>query len=87
MINGFHIFRFSPEVLRLKLVIFDADCDGLDAVDDASEDAADAVLVVVQRVRRRIVLDRRSEALQAGIRLPGLKKYLNYYTIHRFLGI
>ena len=80
MINGFHIFRFSPEVLRLKLVIFDADCDGLDAVDDVSEDAADAVLVVVQRVRRRVVLDRRSQALQAGIRLPGLKKYLNYYT-------
>ncbi len=61
-------------------MIFDADCDGLDAVDDVSEDAADAVLVVVQRVRRCVVLDRRSHALQAGIRLPGLKKYLNYYT-------
>ncbi len=57
-------------------MIFDADCNGLNAVDDASEDAADAVLVVVQRVRRRVVLDRRSQALQAGIRLPGLKKLL-----------
>ena len=62
-----------PKVLRLKLVILNTDDDCLDAVDVVGEDAAGAVLVVVQRVRRGLDLNSRTETLQVGQRLPRLK--------------
>jgi hypothetical protein len=45
-----------PKVFGLKLVVLDASDDGLAAVRVVGEDAANAVLVVVQRVRRHLVL-------------------------------
>ena len=67
--NLFH----SPKVFWLKLVIFNTYDNCLDALNVGSEDAAGAVLVVVEGVGRCLNLNRRSEALQVGQRLPGLR--------------
>ena len=58
--------QMLPKVLGLKLVILNTDDDCLDAVNVVGEDAAGAVLVVVQRVRRGLDLNCRTETLQVG---------------------
>ena len=65
---------FLPKVFRLKLVILDTDDECFDAISVVGcEDAAGTVLVVVQRVRRSLDLNCRTETLQVGQRLPRLK--------------
>ena len=61
-------------------MILNTDDDCLDAVNVVGEDAAGAVLVVVQRVRRGLDLNSRTETLQVGQRLPRLKLNLVLYV-------
>ena len=65
--------KISPKILWLKLMVLDASDDGGSLLQIGGEDAADAVLVVVQAVPGHLNFDGGPETFQALDWLPRLK--------------